>query len=99
MILDVPQAPSKGLPGNILTTNAGKMTNSGIELTISADILRDGAFKWNTSFNITTTRNKVVSLANGLDNIIKGDASGLEITNITVPGKSIGQLYLTPTVE
>lgn len=97
LILDVPQAPSKGLPGNILTTNAGKMTNSGIELTISADILRDGAFKWNTSFNITTTRNKVVSLANGLDNIIKGDASGLEITNITVPGKSIGQLYLTPT--
>ena len=73
------------------------MTNSGIELTISADILRDGAFKWNTSFNITTTRNKVVSLANGLDNIIKGDASGLEITNITVPGKSIGQLYLTPS--
>ena len=97
LILDVPQAPSKGLPGNILTTNAGKMTNSGIELTISADILRDGAFKWNTSFNITTTRNKVVSLASGLDNIIKGDVSGLEITNITVPGKSIGQLYLTPT--
>ena len=33
LILDVPQSPSKGIPGNIITTNAGKMKNSGIELT------------------------------------------------------------------
>lgn len=97
LILDVPQAPSKGLPGNILTTNAGKMKNYGVEFTVSADILRDSEFKWNTSFNITTTQNRVIALADGLDNIIGADESQLEITNITVPGKSIGQLYLYPT--
>lgn len=96
LILDVPQAPSKGLPGNILTTNAGKMKNYGVEFTVSADILRDSEFKWNTSFNITTTQNRVIALADGLDNIIGADESQLEITNITVPGKSIGQLYLYP---
>ena len=96
-ILDVPQSPSKGIPGNIITTNAGKMKNSGIELTVSADVIRNSQFTWETSFNITTNKNKVISLADGVENILKGDNGGLEITNITVPGKSIGRLYLYPT--
>ena len=54
LILDVPQSPSKGIPGNIITTNAGKMKNSGIELTVSADVIRNSQFTWETSFNITT---------------------------------------------
>ena len=97
LILDVPQSPSKGIPGNIITTNAGKMKNSGIELTVSADVIRNSQFTWETSFNITTNQNKVISLADGVENILKGDNGGLEITNITVPGKSIGRLYLYPT--
>lgn len=97
LILDVPQAPSKGMPGNILTTNAGKMKNYGVELTVSADILKDSEFKWFTSFNITTAKNEVISLADGLENILGMDDSQLETTNITIPGMSIGQLYLYPT--
>ena len=97
LIPDVPQSPSKGIPGNIITTNAGKMKNSGIELTVSADVIRNSQFTWETSFNITTNKNKVISLADGVENILKGDNGGLEITNITVPGKSIGRLYLYPT--
>ena len=97
LILDVPQSPSKGIPGNIITTNAGKMKNSGIELTVSADVIRNSQFTWETSFNITTNKNKVISLTDGVENILKGDNGGLEITNITVPGKSIGRLYLYPT--
>ncbi|WP_368116015.1 SusC/RagA family TonB-linked outer membrane protein [Bacteroides fragilis] len=97
LILDVPQSPSKGIPGNIITTNAGKRKNSGIELTVSADVIRNSQFTWETSFNITTNKNKVISLADGVENILKGDNGGLEITNITVPGKSIGRLYLYPT--
>ena len=83
LILDVPQSPSKGIPGNIITTNAGKMKNSGIELTVSADVIRNSQFTWETSFNITTNKNKVISLADGVENILKG--------------KSIGRLYLYPT--
>lgn len=97
LILDIPQAPSKGIPENYITSNAGKMQNSGIELTLSVDILKDGDFKWNSSFNITTNSNKITSLADGVSEITSGDASGLETTNITVEGKSIGRLYLFPT--
>ena len=97
LILEVPQAPSKGLPGNILSTNAGKMENKGIEVTLSADIFKDGPFKWNSSFNITTTKNKVLALAGGVENILGWDEQKLENNNITVVGKSIGQLYTYPT--
>ena len=97
LILEVPQAPSKGIPGNVITTNAGKMENKGIELTVSADIFSNKTFKWNSSFNITTTKNKVLGLADGVENIIGWDRSQLESNNITMVGKSIGQLYLYPT--
>jgi TonB-linked SusC/RagA family outer membrane protein len=102
LILRVPQAPSKGIPGptgfnNTLLTNAGDMQNQGIELTFGADIIKSGNFKWSTDLNFTTNRNKIISLADGVENIIGSDASGLEPSTITIPGKSIGQLYLYPT--
>lgn len=97
LILDVPQATSKGIPENKLTTNAGKMQNSGIELTLSVDVIKTQDFKWTSSFNITTNKNKVVSLSEGVEEILSGDAGGSDKTNITVAGKSIGRLYLFPT--
>lgn len=95
LILDVPVAPSKGIPGNRIITNAGKMKNQGIELSINTQFIKTRNFSWDTSFNLTTNRNRVVSLSDGVSEII---STGLaETTNITVPGKSIGQLYLYPT--
>ena len=96
LILLVPQAPSKGMPGS-LRMNAGQIENKGIEFTISADVVRSSDFRWNTSFNVSTNANKVLSLAEGVDEILGGDASALEVTNITVEGKSIGQLYVAQT--
>lgn len=103
LILDVPQAPSKGIPGisssmvGRITTNAGTMKNSGLELTLSADVIRNRNFSWTTVFNFTTAKNEVISLADGVESIIGASLDGSEITNITVPGKSISQLYLYPT--
>lgn len=97
LILQVPVAPSKGIPGSYITSNAGKMTNSGIELDVSADIIRKKNFLWTSSLNLTTNRNRVNSLANGVSEYITTTPSQTESTNITVPGKSIGQLYLYPT--
>jgi len=91
----VPVSPSKGIPDNKITTNAGKMTNSGIELTLSAQVVKADDFTWNTSFNITTSKNRVNELAEGVSSLIGG--SGSNESNITLPGYSIGQLYVTPT--
>jgi TonB-linked SusC/RagA family outer membrane protein len=92
LILDVPVSYSKGIPGNKITTNAGEMTNTGIELSISATPVKTKDFTWNTSFNITTQKNKVINLAEGIKEII-----GANDYNITLPGYSIGQLYIRPS--
>ena len=95
LILAVPVAPSKGVPGNSIISNAGKMSNRGIELGINALVINTKDFSWSTSFNLTTNRNRVEKLSDNVQEIISTGLS--ETTNITVPGKSIGQLYLYPT--
>jgi TonB-linked SusC/RagA family outer membrane protein len=94
LILDIPQAPSTGIYGSSLTGNAGSMENRGLELAVSVDILRDGPLKWTSSANVTFNKNKVLKLT---DNILSSDDGNFEYNNITVEGKSIGQLYLYKT--
>ncbi len=91
LILDVPVSPSKGIPGNTIITNAGALTNYGVELNIGAWVFKNSDFSWFTSFNFTTTHNEITQLADGVDNITSGSY------NITEVGGSIGQLYLYPT--
>ncbi len=50
--------------------NIGEMKNRGVEVTISGYPI-DGAFKWNTNFNIAFNKNKVTKLVDGAD-IIDG---------------------------
>ena len=90
LVFAVPQGPSTGIGS--LTTNAGSLENKGIELTIGATVVKTRDFSWETNFNFTTAHNKVLSLAEGVDEIY-GDSE----SNITMPGYSIGQLFLYPT--
>ena len=95
LILNVPTAPSAGIPNNYITTNAGEMKNSGIELNLGAQIINTQNFSWDASFNITTNKNKVTKLSDNISELIS--TTTVETTNITLVGKSIGQLYLYPT--
>jgi len=96
LILAVPQSPSKGIPGNSVSTNVGSMVNSGIEATISYNAIRSADFDWTVSLNLTTQKNEVLSLgADGAD--IQGATSGLEVANVTRVGESLGSLYLVQT--
>ena len=90
LVMAVPQGPSTGIGS--LVTNTGSMQNKGFELTIGADVIRTKDFSWTTNFNITTAHNKVIELAQGVDEIY-GDSEA----NVTLPGYSVGQLYAYPT--
>lgn len=90
LVMGVPQGPSTGIGS--LVTNTGAMENKGFEITIGADVIKTKDFSWNTNFNITTAHNKVIELAEGVDEIY-GDSDA----NITLPGYSVGQLYVYPT--
>jgi hypothetical protein len=70
------------------TSNFGELKFWGHEIMLSTKNLI-GNFKWESSFNISFTDNKVLELAGGLDRIY----SGLFNSNITKVGERIGLLY------
>ena len=92
LILDVPQAPSKGIPGNSILANVGSMYNRGFELGITAVPVNKGSFSWTTNLNFSSNKNMVTSLVND-DTPILTNTSSLEATNITRVGYSAAQIY------
>lgn len=49
---------------NRIWTNVGEMSNKGIELTIKATPVKRQDFSWQTNFNISYNKNKLVTLSN-----------------------------------
>lgn len=96
LILNEPQAPSRGIPGNSILQNIGSMNNQGIELTINAAVIQKQGFTWNTGFNITTLKNEVTALAAGGADI-QPATSGLERPSMIRVGESIGSFYAVRT--
>lgn len=96
LILAAPQSPSKGIPGNSISTNIGSMQNTGWEFGLSGTVLRKGKLSWNTNFNFTFMTNEVKELAAGNADILVATA-GLETANIIRVGESIGSLFVVET--
>lgn len=96
LILDVPQAPSKGVPGNSVPANVGSMQNTGIEFSLQFNAITQGDFKWTINGNVTTLKNRVLALSAEGQRI--GTATSLETINYTTAGRSVGDLLAVPTV-
>jgi TonB-linked SusC/RagA family outer membrane protein len=86
LILDAPTPPTAGIPGNSISTNIGKIENSGIELAIGADILTSGPIRWHADFTLTTQKNKITQLANNNADVIGS-------YTINRVGESIGSIF------
>ena len=61
MLFYAPLSPSEGSPSNIYR-NEMNMKNTGIELTVSADVIKTRDFKWNVTLNGTHYKNKLTKL-------------------------------------
>jgi TonB-linked SusC/RagA family outer membrane protein len=89
LLLNVPIPEVTGF--STALQNIGQVRNSGVELELST-VNIDRAFKWNTSFNISANKNKVIKL--GPDGSpVYGESTGYRLT-ITEIGKPIGSYYL-----
>lgn len=95
LVIDVPTPPSLGIPGNTISANAASMYNKGIELAINATIIEKKDFSWNVNFNLTTQKNEVTALAQGVPEIV--GTTQLERTNITKVGYQLGSFFLVRT--
>jgi TonB-linked SusC/RagA family outer membrane protein len=91
LILNVPQSPSKGIPGNTLPMNVGSMKNQGVEFSMTSYNINKNKFKWNTNFNFTYLKNEVTSLADGVPFL--AGVTQLETTSRTLVGYPIGMIW------
>jgi TonB-linked SusC/RagA family outer membrane protein len=81
-----------------IKTNAGEIENRGIEIVLNGSPVRGRDFSWNTSVNFSRNRNKVVSIKEGLSEIIVGNQFGYVNAGVTlkyIPGLPVGNLYGT----
>lgn len=91
LVLNVPQSPSKGIPGNVIPANVGSMFNKGIEVSLTSYNYESSNFRWSTTFNFSTLKNEVTALAPGVDELL--GVTSLETTNRTVISYPIGQIW------
>ncbi|MEZ4856267.1 MAG: TonB-dependent receptor [Gelidibacter sp.] len=86
LLLSRPLPTSSGFSS--ITENVGKVENQGVEITIASQNFINDNFTWNTQFNISGNRNKVLELYNGqpIDDIGRGG-------NRIMEGQPIGIFY------
>ncbi|MGI8634675.1 MAG: SusC/RagA family TonB-linked outer membrane protein, partial [Segetibacter sp.] len=65
MLLSAPVPSSSGF--TTVTTNIGSMENRGFELGLNTVNINSKDFSWNTTFNISINKNKVIALTGGAD--------------------------------
>ncbi len=89
MLIYLPIPSSTGYSS--ILQNIGSIENKGFELLVDTKNTV-GKFKWNTSFNVSTTRNEVTDLG-GLSEIIHGDAGWVSSLAIIKEGETINSFY------
>ncbi|GAA4406963.1 SusC/RagA family TonB-linked outer membrane protein [Nibrella viscosa] len=69
---------SKATGYNTRILNAGAITNKGLEVVLTGTPVKlPNGFTWETTLNYARNRNKVIELAEGLNNIVLGARQGL----------------------
>lgn len=88
-IFQVPVAASTGYLAAV--SNNGKITNDGIEIVLTATPINMDGFRWDAMLNWSKNTNKVVSLAEGVENITIGGFEGSSIR--AVAGLPYGTIF------
>lgn len=79
-----------------IITNAGEIENKGIEIVLNGTPVRTNDFTWDATINFSRNRNKVISIREGLKEIVVGSQFGYVGSTVTlkyVPGFPVGNIY------
>lgn len=90
LLLNLPQPLSTGFA--FKTLNIGSMRNTGIDLSLTADIIRKNKFTWTFGTVLSTVKNEVLSLG-PLQDIFIGSTGFINNPGIIRPGESIGSYF------
>ncbi len=95
-IIPVAISPTTGYTATVI--NAGEIENKGLEITLTGSPIQKKDFSWEVNLNYTANRNKVLSIKEGLTELVIADQFGYAGATVTmkyVPGQSAGILYGT----
>ncbi|MDQ1086571.1 iron complex outermembrane receptor protein [Siphonobacter sp. SORGH_AS 1065] len=91
------QITSLGTPSTIGSTsvlrNVGNMRNYGIELSLYGTPVKTNNFSWDARFNFAMNRGKVVSLAQGLEQITLDNKDNGSLYVYAKPGEAAGSIW------
>ena len=73
--------------------NAGNIQNSGWEVVLNTEPIRNPNFQWRSSVNFSTNKNKIISLADGVEEYSLGGYDKLRI--VAKVGGEYGDIYGT----
>ena len=79
-------------------TNAGEIENKGIEIVLNGSPVKNNNFSWDVNLNYSQNKNKVISIKEGLTEIVVGSHFGYINSGVTlkyIPGLPVGNLYGT----
>lgn len=86
---------------NTIAANVGDMKNTGVEILLNLDVIRNKNFTWNTSINLAHNKNEITKLSNELystGKVYVGDPwirGGSGVTShVLEVGHPVGQFYM-----
>lgn len=89
LLLSIPIAPATGYSSKY--TNAGTMKTTGIDLLVSAAIIKSTSFRWDLSVNFSNPKSIVTALAPGVESIFLGGFTDPQIR--AVAGQPYRSIY------
>jgi len=90
------QTLPQSMGASTILSNIAQLSNQGFEASINAIPYRSKYFTWSVNLNYFTNKNKIVSLANGANEIVHSDADGNAYQIRSVVGQPVGDIYVHP---
>lgn len=93
-IIPVPVSDATGF--STFVTNAGEIQNTGVEFILRGTPIMTEDFTWNVSFNAALNENEIVSIREGIDEIVVGSQFGYAGSTVTmklIEGEAYGNLF------
>lgn len=87
--------PQSSGAGSVLA-NIGTLRNKGLEIALSASVLKSKTFSWDASINAARNVNVVEQLANNATELLHADYDGNAAQLRSVVGRPMGDFYARP---
>ena len=91
-IISLAAPPESGVSSRVI--NAGNIQNQGIEIILNGTPVRGKDLQWNTTFNFSRNRNKIIDIdqANGVTSLELDLAFGADVKSVARVGREYGTI-------